>query len=1416
MKRKGKIRAGIAALLVIAAGVVVWNAWFSATRIAFVNYQVITLGQIARANDNERIRLAALDAEELNDIGKYDMVLINGMGLRITAEQRAAIQQAANDGLCVITTMATNPANAIVSADSVTLTTVKGYLNGGGRRNYRNLLTYIRRTVDGKTFDSEEPDAPVEREEKQFYHNNPANPDDEEADFGGVAEYEAFLREHDLWREQAPRIIVTGQMGEPAELVTALEKTGNMVYCIRDMQAAVRGGQADSIRPFAVINMAHGRMGDEMVDYLAKKNIPLFAPLNVNRLVDEWEADKMGMNGGFLSQSVVMPEIDGAIRPYALFGHRLDAEGLQQAYAVPERLTTFVETVNNHIVLQNKPNSEKRVAIYYYKGPGQNALTAAGMEVAPSLYNLLVRMKCEGYRVENLPASAAELEQLIQRQGTVFNAYAGGAKADFLKNGNPEPISAEEYAEWTAAAIRPERMAEVVALDGEFPGSYIATDDGRLALPRVKLGNVVLLPQLAAGAGDDDFAIVHGTDAAPPHAYVASYLWARYGFEADVMVHFGTHGSLEFTPRKQVALSSGDWADALVGPTPHLYIYSIGDVGEGMIAKRRAYATLQSHLTPPFMESDVRGIYKDLCAAIQQYNDLLYADGKPDTKKAALKVKRLTVQLGIHRELRLDSVLTKPYTEREIVRIETFAEELANEKVTGTLYTMGEPYAEERIRSSVYAMSTEPIAYSLLALDKRRGKASADLEKHKSLFTRRYLTPARELVTQLLNGSVQISDASVCAVAGITAEELAKAREIERSLSAPQDMMARMKAIQASGMKHPAEIPKSGAKHPSWIPKIGKRPESAGLGNGEKTPERPVTEMPAMMMPGVKEYTKEEKEFARLIMEIERTVRNVGNYRSALERSPETEFASILNAMAGGYTTPSPGGDPIANPNTVPTGRNLYAVNAEATPSETAWERGKELAENTIAMYRERHNDSIPRKVSYTLWSGEFVETEGATIAQILYMLGVEPIRDVFGRVTDIRLIPSVQLGRPRIDVVVQTSGQLRDLAASRLFLISRAVEMAAAAKEDEYENFVAQSVVDAERTLIDKGLSPKEARKVSTYRVFGGVNGNYGTGITDMVQSGDRWESSAEIADVYLQNMGAFYGSEKAWEQVRQFALEAALTNTDAVVQPRQSNMWGALSLDHVYEFMGGMNLAVRNVTGKEPDAYLSDYRNRNNMRMQELKEAIGVESRTTIFNPAYIREKMKGGASTAGGFAEIVQNTYGWNVMKPEAIDDELWDEIYDVYVQDKFDLGVQGYFERQNPAALQEMTAVMMETARKGMWNASAEQLKAIAELHTKLVDKYKPSCSGAVCNNAKLREFIASKTLPDAARRYEQQIRDVREASLTENKGTVLKKEEMNASDKTRTIVSNTAMAVLVLVAITALVWTVRRHRKKMEE
>ncbi len=1388
-------------LLKIAGGVFVvsaaltgaWNLWFSSTKVGFVNYQVINLGQISKANHNSFIKISEISTDELDDLDTYDMVFINAMGLRITEEQRNMIQHAAQNGLPVLTTAATNPLNDIVSVDEAVADTLKAYLGNGGRKNYASMLDYVRKYVDKKWMWTDEPLPVARRVVHQFYHADPENPDSEEVGFTHVSQYRNFLKTHGLFKEKAPAVVITGQMGQPAELVSALEKSGNVVYPVNDFKGLIASHAIDSINPSLVIYMAHGRMGDYAVDYLKQQNIPLFTPLNVNRLIDAWEKDKMGMNGGFMAQSIVTPEIDGAIRPYALFGHYMDEEGLQHAFAIPERLDVFVETVNNYIELQQKPNSEKKVAIYYYKGAGQNALTAGGMEVIPSLYNLLTRLKAEGYTVKNLPASAQELGVMIQRQGAVFGTYAEGAMAEFMKHAQPAIVTKDAYEGWVKKALRPDKYNEILASDGEFPGSYLTTDNGALAVPRIDLGNIVLLPQNAAGKGDNSFKILHGTEVAPPHAYVASYLWSQYGFGADALIHFGTHGSLEFTPGKQVALCHDDWPDRLIGALPHFYIYSIANVGEGVIAKRRAYAGLQSYLTPPFMESSLRGTYRKLSEAIKIYNqtDPQQVDSR---QQASFAVKRLAVAMGIHRDLGLDSVLTVPYTEDDIVRIDNFAEELATEKITGQLYTMGVPYEADRITSSVYAMTVDPVAYSLLALDKIRGKAVTDAERKKSLFTARYLSPARSLVARILAGQVVADDALVCQVTGITSEQLEKARLIDRSLQVPQGMMAMM-----VGGGKPATRPKA---------ENGRGDEAKHLG-------KPSTAMMKAAMKGKPTYTKAEINLAQAVLEVERTILNVHRYKAALLQSPEQEIRSLLNALDGGYTAPSPGGDPIANPNTLPTGRNLFAINAEATPSESAWEKGKKLAENTIEMYRKRHNDSIPRKVSYTLWSGEFIETEGATVAQVLYMLGVEPIRDAFGRVTDLRLIPSEELGRPRIDVVVQTSGQLRDIAASRLFLINRAVEMAAAAK-DQFENHVAEGVIAAERALTEKGISPKEARELSAYRVFGGVNGSYGTGIQGMVQKGDRWENESEIADVYLNNMGAFYGSEKDWETVKQFAFEAALVNTDAVVQPRQSNTWGALSLDHVYEFMGGMNLAVRHVTGKDPDAYLSDYRNRNNVRMQEVKEAIGVESRTTIFNPAYIREKMKGEAGAAATFAEIVQNTYGWNVMKPKAIDKELWDEIYNIYVKDKFGLGLQAYFEKQNPAALEEITAVMMETARKGMWKASEQQLADIAQLHTQLIAKYKPSCSGFVCDNAKLRDFIASKTDAASAVSYRKDITAIREQMVEgTDKGMVMKKEQVNTqTDETTNVLSNTVVVCVVLVLVVALILLVRRRRKHL--
>lgn len=1451
--KKKHIFLALLAVIVLGGLVKAYSAWVGTTRIAFLNYQAIALGQISHANDNAMIKLSEITTDDFDHLDDYDMIIVNGMGLRIDENQRKQLEEASYK-VPTLTHAATNPANNIVSVDNFDADYLMQYIENGSKKNYHSMLAYIRKFIDGKKFMAPEPERVDERPDYLLTHFDPKDEKGDELGFNSIREYNAFLAKNGLYKKGAPTILLTGFMGAAPDMEKAFEKKGFMVYRINQLQSFIAGHHADSIQANAVVNMAHGRLGDYFVEFLKQKNIPLFSPLNINRLTTDWENDKQGMNGGFMSQSIVTPEIDGAIRPYVVFGQRINKEGLQEVYGIPDRMESFVESVQGYVNLKNKKNSSKRIAIFYFKGPGQNALTASGMEVVPSLYNLLVRLKNEGYNVGKLPANPQELAKMIQAQGAVFGTYAEGAYTQFLQSGHPALVTAQQFAGWTQKALSKKMIKELNQLYGSFPGKYMATDDGKLAVARLQFGNVALLPQVMAGVGGDSFKIVHGTDQAPPYTYVASYLWARYGFSADALIHFGTHGSLEYTPRKQVALGSNDWSDRLIGVVPHLYIYTIGNVGEAMIAKRRTYAQTQSYLTPPFKESELRQTYKQLSDAIQSYE-------KKASAEQSLKVKALTVKMGIARELGLDAKqMNKPYSADEIARVENFAEELANEKITGKLYTLGVPYDNDDVRTSVYAMATDPIAYGMLAVDKLKGRAQEGVEKHKQLFDRLYLSKARNTVTQLL-GSASVSDEYICRYVGITPAELQMARKVEAMQAAPDPIQMMMQMadqmggakeakpkrvdhrtvseLRAAKVSHKKKIPQMSReafekmeqtgrfpdkmmeaikKGQKWYLEDLKKAKMAKAGKGKASQKSSKDK--GMMMSKAPKYTRQQIHLAQAITTVEHALQNVGKYSEALRQSPLNEMSSLMNALNGGFTAPSPGGDLIVNPNTLPTGRNLFSINVENTPSEDAWEKAKELCDNTIKMYCERHKGEYPRKVSYTLWSSEFIETEGATIAQILYMLGVEPVRDAFGRVTDLRLIPSKQLGRPRIDVVVQTSGQLRDLAASRLFLINKAIEMAANAKGDKYDNLVKAGVTESERVLVEKGMSPKEAREVSMYRVFGGVNGNYGTGIQEMVTAGDRWDKESQIAEVYLNNMGAYYGDEKNWETVRKAAFEAALTRTDVVVQPRQSNTWGALSLDHVYEFMGGMNLAVRNVTGKDPDAYLADYRNHSNMRMQEVKEAIGIEGRTTIFNPAYIKEKMKGGASSASTFAEIVTNTYGWNVMKPKAIDKEMWDEIYNVYVKDKYHLGTKEFFDKQNPAALMEMTAVMMESARKGMWKATPQQLKDIAKLHTETVNKYKPSCSGFVCDNAKLRNYIASKTDAASAKEYQQNVEQIRDAEAAKNssdKGMMMKKETLNEeAQKTTTVVSGIVVGVIVIVAFVMLAILIRRRRKNMVE
>lgn len=1456
----------------------VYNSKASDTRLATVNYPDFMVEKLIRSNSNSSVHIESLPIDELDKLTDYDIALVRVHGASMNKSHSDALQAAIEKGVQVIAGKNNPEINTLAGRENEYIETL---LDNASAKNNQSLFNYLRKHVDGKVYFNGTYGEPVYIPNDYFFATG------KDQFFATFEEYDRHYRASGHYKEGAPRVaLLMGNINlqnsneeHIVSLINGLEAEGLNVYPISSFGTA-KIGMVQSVQPNVIINNPHGRLlmagAEKGLDLLRELNVPIVTPITLSEPHDKWMQSKQGMeSGGMTSMSVVLPEMDGGIMPYAITA-QFERNGRQIFDTIPGRGARFCAAISNYANLQRKANGDKRIAIYYYKGSGKGSITAESMEGLESLYNTLVMLRSNGYTVEGLPASPKELDKMIQARGAVLGTYALGAYDKFVKRGDPALVSVDEYAAWSDEVI-PEALQKAQETQyGKAPGSYMAaTKDGKdaIAVARLQFGNVAILPQPLPSVGTDVEKLVHGVAGAPAYPYVASYLWTRKAFKADALIHFGTHGSLEFIPGKQVALSNHDWSDLLVGDMPHFYIYTVNNIGEGIIAKRRSYATLVSHLTSPFMASETYGALKVLTDNIHKMEHLEAGMLKEEYRK---DITAAAMAEHLHITLAIDS--TKLFSDADIERVHQYLEEVSVSKVRDGLYTLGEAYAPADVLNTTRLMSIDPIKYSLANLDVVDGKIEREQMKNIRFIQQHYAAKANGIITNLLNGASPkalfeqlVSAEHRKAYADHVAAEAAKGKRMEAMMAS---MMAEDKKerkpffdelgnlIQAdSAMITDKEIDilidKMKEKHGGammtamlathgkgmirkLVEKMGrtKAEEMLLSGNGMmgghgKQKEEEKKEGDKMSMMGRmsaansladKAEELRKSEIVSSVSEIKRALESVVRIKADLANSTRYEQEALLDALNGGYIEPSTAGDPVVNPNSVPTGKNFYGINPETTPSKQAWTVGERLANDLLAAEM-KSKGRYPEKVSFTLWSSSFITSEGATVAQILHLLGVEPMRDGFGYIRSMKLIPLSELGRPRIDVVVQTSGQLRDIAASRLKLINDAVAMAAADTSEVYDNYVSKGLKDSEALLLEKGFSPVDARKYAAQRIFGGVNGNYGTGITGLVESGDQWSDRSQIAKQYINNMGAIYGSNgdsELWGDMKAGVFEAALLNTSVVVQPRSSNMWGPLSLDHVYEFMGGLSAAVEEVTGNDPTAYFNDYRNSNQAKVQELKEAIGVETASTVFNPKYIGEMLKGNASAYATFAETIRNSYGWNAMKPSAIDKHIWDGYYEVYVKDKYKLDIVAQFEAKNPYAMQELTAVMLESARKGMWQASDEQIKDIAALHTDLVAKHEAGCSGFICDNAMLRDYIA-KAAPSRAANYQAAISDAREVKLDKqqaDKSVTLKKEAddkqtavAKAEKKAASEGGNAKYILIVLFLCAATVFIVKRNKRK---
>ncbi|MDR1755480.1 MAG: cobaltochelatase subunit CobN [Culturomica sp.] len=1271
IRKNKKLYSGVAVFLLILAGTyATYTHWFSPTRILIVNPLPAQAADILLNNDSRHIRITCLPTEKATSFKEYDAVVFYGRGLYLNDKQQAAVEQCSAKGIRFFTNSLRNfnvIVNRNITAEQQSL--LLAYFGNASRQNYRNGVRYLRHIATPNKVPEESYDEPFTLPANLYYHQEYGKY------FPAKEQLTAYLKAKDIYHENGRNIAFIAGVSFPTEgnrshvdtLISRLTRAGFNVYPMAGTSR--RTEMLRDLRPDAIVYLPMGRLGnDSLIRWIHTENIPLFSPFPLLQSTAEWLDPMKPVSGGTLTARVLVPEIDGAMAPLLIATQNPHESGYHLYTPEKERINNFVSHLQKYLLLRDKPNRDKRVAICCFKSPGKDALLASGMEVIPSLYNFLKRLQAEGYDLTGLPATVEAFGKRIYQDGVVPGSYAPGAQQEFLAKANPVWLTRTQYETWAGEVIPADKYREITDRYGPAPGELLVrsseNNEQQIAVACLQFGNVLLFPQPRPALGDDDFKLIHGAPVAPPHSYLAPYLYMQKGFEADALIHFGTHGNLEYTPGKNVALSQHDWADALVGDLPHFYYYTTGNVGEGIIAKRRTHAVLVTYLTPPFVESGMRQRYSALLDDIHN----LLQEGVENRPSLALEMKKEVIKSGLHRDLELDSVPGTPYTAEEWDKLDRYMEEIANEKITGAFYTLGQAYSARDLMTTTLAMSVDELAYELARTERDKGAISTEQLQDFAFVNRQYLSEAKRILMPVLQNP-------------------------------PQDTANLYEAV-----------------------------------------------------------------------------KNALTYKNLLQQASQNELNAMIRGLNGGTVFPAPGGDPVLHPNVLPTGRNMFSINAEMTPGKRAWEEGKRLAENTLERYKEKHGD-YPRKAGYTFWAGEFITTEGATIAQALWMLGVEPVRDRQNRAVDLRLIPSEELGRPRINIVIQVSGQLRDIAGSRLKMLTEAIQLAAAATNDLYPNYVSEGTLLQEKTLVEKGLSPKRAREMSGLRIFGPVNSGYSTGMLSYTENSGKWDDESELVEGYLNNMGAVYGDDDHWGAVEKGLLASALDRTDLLIQPRQSNTWGPLSLDHVYEFTGGMSLAVKTVTGKEPDAYMADYRNRNNKRLQPVKEAVAVEARATILNPAFIRERMKGEATTAQMFGETFRNIFGWNVMRPSAIDPELYNDLYKCYILDEKKLGIHAYFDRVNPAAWQAMTSVLIESARKGYWKPTEEQLQTTLAAHTASIENNGAGCTEFICDNEKLQNYITHHLSSGQAATFNRNMKQVKESRTTDD-GVVLKQEKIS--------------------------------------
>jgi cobaltochelatase CobN len=407
------------------------------------------------------------------------------------------------------------------------------------------------------------------------------------------------------------------------------------------------------------------------------------------------------------------------------------------------------------------------------------------------------------------------------------------------------------------------------------------------------------------------------------------------------------------------------------------------------------------------------------------------------------------------------------------------------------------------------------------------------------------------------------------------------------------------------------------------------------------------------------------------------------------------ESRGLLDALDGRYIFPARAGDPLRDPEVYPTGRGMYAFDPRQIPTPAAQARGTAAAEKLLGAFHAKHG-AYPSTVAIILWGFETMKTGGDTIAMILHLLGVRIRHRASAWLKDLELIPLCELGRPRIDVLVSMCGIFRDTFGTHIDLISRACALAAAQDESAEDNYIrrhCQSLPD-----VCDGDMP--------LRLFGPAPDQYATDLPALIETGS-WHSEDELGSAFAASMSHAYTGGSPGRNPQ--ALKSMLGSVGLIAQERDGSEYDVTDLDHYYEFMGGMARAAATCGAEGADIMVIDQAG-DDTGVEELASVVERAARTRTLNPRWLEGMLAHDFHGGKIVKDRVEYLLGL-AATTHAVESWVFDKAAERLI---FDENMRARLERNNPYATQRMAEVLLESNRRGYWQASDAQLEKLRDI------------------------------------------------------------------------------------------------------